>query len=842
MTSTVYPAALSHFAVFCPALGPDEDTTHEQLLFYSGAALPAFYPYSANDYYARTTPSLRRRRSSGSSTSSTHITPTGNGRGERVVSLDMKLREIGLAAAVVTFANSFGTEKTKFYTVRSEKRRTVVFEAEPGILVQLAIVLPRRVERAPGKEKDTFAIEFLDSEVSDQALQAWVEAEYWAFRLLFGPLQRALRGEQQTVRRQLDAFFGRTMARWDHHGRWTTELDLGHALRPLPQMAVGSISLGGFVQLWADLSEVSGVEMAVILWQGKEIVWRSQHPGARDWNHHVLRALVAWSRAAFAPAFAPFQSVAPAPVAPAPAPVAPSGSSSGSWLWGWRTSNVGAANQSDSSPGSSDSDTSSAGGGGGISQALSRAVNALVEPRAPTPPTIDPVFASSSPEGLGDYEDRRWSNTPFANRADSDAESVRSVASSVRTTRTAATVGVSRHSVTARLDSSVGRSRSTTIQHGYWPLGRVLANGRTPSVMSAESAQLRDDSRVSARSWWPSILGGGATKQPEPVLADDYASGVDAATTFVFTGEHVFPGVSSVQRQYHVDDVETVSLLGSAMDDRLPAAYAHGVDVDADRGVVLAPRGHVGMQYDSRLLRLTHVTPAPDRPLHVTCSGHYGGSRTLAYKYGELLIMVFGEPSPAASAPALARGANRRNRRGRLGEPLQPMAEPEFARFDDDVALAIEAVVLRYAAGLLATCARDAADERRVRSAEAQLLRARRVPPYMIVEHGQSLLRTNWVDGVAPVNRSFEGFHGESGNPEPLPLTVNVRRALSVVNAEIAHQQMVMCVRMKDKGWVAASSSVAAECYCVVDLPNATLADALAFLNKLEKRAISSFY
>ncbi|KAJ2397291.1 hypothetical protein GGF41_008472, partial [Coemansia sp. RSA 2531] len=121
---------------------PDEDNTHEQLLFYAAAALPPFYPYSANDYYARTT--HLRRRSSGSSSSAVIATPTitpttvtkpsgptagmGSGGGERVVSLDMKLREIGLAAALVTFANSFGTGKNNFHVVHSEKRRTVVFE------------------------------------------------------------------------------------------------------------------------------------------------------------------------------------------------------------------------------------------------------------------------------------------------------------------------------------------------------------------------------------------------------------------------------------------------------------------------------------------------------------------------------------------------------------------------------------------------------------------------------------------------------------------------------------------------------------------------------------------
>ncbi|KAJ2879124.1 hypothetical protein IWW38_006179, partial [Coemansia aciculifera] len=317
MASTkTLPAALSHFAVFCPALGPDEDSTHEQLLFYSAAALPAFYPYSANDYYARTT-HLRRRSSGGSGSgggssslaTSTQPVKTGaGGGGERVVSLDMKLREIGLAAALVAFGTSFsgktpGQRRQRFHVVHSEKRRTVVFEAECGVLLQLSMVLPRRIRAVPGT-KDAYSIEFLSTEVSDQAVRAWVESEYWAFRLLHGPLTRALlAGDQQgrrLVRRQLDAFYGRTMAHWDD--RWATELDLIHALAPLPRLPIGSISLGGFDQLWRDLADLATppVAAAVVLWRGQEIVWHAGCQGEEeedddDESIHVMRALVAWS-------------------------------------------------------------------------------------------------------------------------------------------------------------------------------------------------------------------------------------------------------------------------------------------------------------------------------------------------------------------------------------------------------------------------------------------------------------------------------------------------------------------------------------------------------------------
>ncbi|KAJ2688577.1 hypothetical protein IWW39_002128 [Coemansia spiralis] len=1070
MASTVYPVALSHFSVFCPALGPDEDNTHEQLLFYAAAALPPFYPYSANDYYARTT--HLRRRSSGSSSSAVLMTPTtasasvtkppnpssskATGSSERVVSLDMKLREIGLAAALVTFANSFGTEKSNFHIVHSEKRRTAVFEPEPGVLIQLSVVLPRRV-KPYGKEKDAYSIEFLDGEVSDEALRAWVESEYWAFRLLFGPLRRALGGEQQTVRRQLDAFFGRTLWRWD--SRWAAnELDLIHALRPLPQLPLGSISLGGFEQLWQDLGELLSddgaeplVSMAVVLWRGREVLWSSSLlDGGTDDRINVLRALVAWSRAAFAPTFstpvgptsgrsvqATSQSQYPSRAigvstssrpgsgassvsSSMPAtrsmlahqqqriqrqPAQTTASGAGSWLWGWRSKpEIDPPKQPASDSVAADSDDESASSGrssvgagaqaagnivaGGISQALSRAVNALIEPRPPTPPEVDPVFASETQDdgdlvpsiqphllttlagvasaeqyaiAVSDIDDlaggdngnrfgHRWSNAPFAGGGDSDAESLRSI-TSIQTTRTAATVAVSRQSATARLEPELStasegrRTRSTTMQNSaappygnsYWPMaiGRGLAHrsqGRSPSIMSnvsaatAESTQLRDDTRVSARSWWPSVLGGswGATKLPETVPEQNSAamaesdfddpsllsplpqSGIDASTTFLFTGEHPFPGrpthlqqhggetehirvavtedESDIGEREVVDDLnegqrqETISRLERAMDEGMPAAYEHGVGVDSERGVVLAPRGLGGMQYDSRLLKLmyqggsdltTHNSAsagvpvsasAPERALFTSPDSLDGCCKTLVYKYGDLLLVLLGPPTSAPAPPVQvplvgARGARRRRKRA----AEQTVQRPDVVtRYSGEEALVVEGVVLRYMASLQAAAARDASEVLALRRSETQLALHRRIPPYLYQGRTHRLTRTNWRhdDSMVALNRSYAGFYlsavesegsaANNGEVNPAPLPANVRRTLSVVNTEIANNRgknMAVCVRMQDKGWVAAMShdlGGGSECYCVVDQPKATLADAQTFLTKLSRRAASS--
>ncbi|KAJ2002782.1 hypothetical protein GGI04_003202 [Coemansia thaxteri] len=962
MSSSVYPAAVSHFAVFCPALGPDEDSTHEQLLYYAAAALPAFYPYSANDYFARGT--HLRRRSSGSSSSAAVSTSggatakperalsngaAGEGGGERVVSLDTKLREIGLAAALVTFGATFGAREGSgaFHVVHSEKRRTVVFEPEPGVLMQLAVVLPRRV-RAYGREKDAYAIEFLGGEISDEALRAWLAREYWAFRLLFGPLGRALRGDCHAVRRQLDAFFGRTLWHWDR--RWAArELDLIHALSPLPQLPVGCICLGGFEQLWRDLSAQPPapgaaaplVAMAVVLWRGREVLWSSSllDPATDDRTSDrisdrisVLRALVAWSRAAYAPAFAvPQQQPQPRRAAGASAAAPASGASSvsssmpaaaSSWLWGWgaRTaataapqadsarSGVGSDRESSSSDGGSSDGGSTRGGGGGgagagsgpavaaaivaggISQALSRAVNALVEPRPPTPPDVDPVFAAAAPDA-----------DPVFSAPAPDADSEFAPTEAARPEPAAA--GPQR------------RSRSTTVQGGvFWPIADAgRSHARAPSIMSTasvasvESTLLRDDTRVSARTWWPAILGGslwgGGAGQLEPVAEpsdsshDDAGptapSGTDMATAFVCTGEHAFPGLAGPARA--ADDAPAAGL-ERAMDERLPPAYEHGVGVDAERGVVLAPRGLPGMLYDSRLLRAVYSGDAsPDRALFASPDSRAAACPTLVYKYGDMLLVALGSPPASPDSTPLrtvaARGGGAARRRGRVRASERTVENSVLSgepRFSGSEALAIEDVVLRYAASLQPAVSRDANDVLAQRRSEAQLALRRRIPPFVFQERARCLTRSNWHSEdeslAMPSSRSFAGFYGRSfpespdsrggqsrvpppgarvgnnGNrgggeaANPAPLSANASRTLAVINAELANNRqrshVAVCVRMQDKGWVAASSSFSStsngaaaagsECYCVVDQPKATLADAQALLSKLSLRAADS--
>ncbi|KAJ1862265.1 hypothetical protein LPJ73_000800 [Coemansia sp. RSA 2703] len=989
--SQIYPAALSHFAVFCPELGPDEDNSHEQLLFYAAAALPAFYPCSPNDYFARS-PQLRWRSSSGSSSTITGATTSmrpkaeGAASSERVVSLDTKLREIGLGAALVAFARTFtGESADRFHFVRSEKRRTVVFEAEPGVLIQLALVLPRRV-KAFGREKDAYSVEFLDHQVSDQALRTWLTHEYWSFFILYGPLRRVLRSgaDRRLVRRQLDMFFGRTLARWD--SRWAEELSLVPSLAPVPRLAVGAISLGGFDQLWHDLCMLEEMCHLVVMWKGSEVVWSSI-----DNDVDKLRALVAWSRAIYSPVFSANGKQQAVAKRASPVQISnqtqqqkskPASSSllaSGAWLWGWGSSSkpssiTGTAtvasteataiadptvrprtgigsrsgsiisdvnNEQDGNEESDDDEesdgnnnqNSSRGLGGGIAQALSRAVNALVEPRPPTPPEEDPALEPSDLHipseqytlSAADVEALQIQQSQLGGAIrESDAESLRSVGSlaSVRTTATAA-IGVNR--------MNVARTRSNTTQTGNGAIGllsswqpqphmmSVPRHMRTPSVTSnfstgtVDSTQvLRDDTRVSSRSWWPQTWGWGGTASaaapavpPVPVARGEplvtvpeselNVSGVDPSTTFLYTGEYPFPGMStkptdrshihrqsedaardydsSSERNENDSDAEEPSIrLELAMDEEMPSVYEHGVNIDTSRGLVLAPRAITGMMYDTRLLRALYGTSSEadgicELPLHMQNPStdlpfEDKACKTLVYKYGEMLFFVFGhsnarshtntDTQAESEADPMGTRANfseqvtsmqsrrkirAQQRRGGGGgrKNIMQGSTQVSDRFSASEAQRVEEVLLRYAESIHAATLRDSEEI----EAHNAAVTKRRIPPFVSIDNARRLVQTNWASCV-PLNRSYLGFvqdhQGAKHTSSEPKLPSNVRMTLEITNVELERGGNTnVCVRMQNKGWVAAASRDQTVCYCVVDQPKATLADAQTFLARASK-------
>ncbi|KAJ2388505.1 hypothetical protein GGI23_006041, partial [Coemansia sp. RSA 2559] len=320
--------------------------------------------------------------------------------------------------------------------------------------------------------------------------------------------------------------------------------------------------------------------------------------------------------------------------------------------------------------------------GSGISQALSRAINLLVEPRPPTPPEEDPVFAATDPTAIPDVPGRQQGHASNPDQyvisasdidasgtrgdmlvRDSDVESLWSVGSlaSVKTARTTATaapaLGPPR---TLAQRSSVSRVRSSTIQQGSVIGGTSIPSysflsqaphlsrhSRIPSgassIGTAGSTQLRDDTRVSHRGWWPTSWSWGSTQEQKedqqqqqqeelsPQIdvhfsSPQSSSGINMDSTFLFTGEHPFPGAGAGLAREGIDksqlpannraehilvnnteestssepnNQETIDQLGIAMDEEMPAVYEHGAGVDGSRGVVLAPRAVEGMLYDT---------------------------------------------------------------------------------------------------------------------------------------------------------------------------------------------------------------------------------------------------
>ncbi|KAJ2884228.1 hypothetical protein IWW38_005452, partial [Coemansia aciculifera] len=360
-------------------------------------------------------------------------------------------------------------------------------------------------------------------------------------------------------------------------------------------------------------------------------------------------------------------------------------------------------------------------------------------------------------------------------------------------------------------------------------------------------------------------------EEEETVDDDAWESGVDASMTFVYTGEHAFPGLAPALPKREEDEgeeeeEEPARHLVRAMDEDMPSAYEHGVGVDISRGVVLAPRGLSGMQYDSRLLqRMYHGDDSScERPLWMSGDPRDSASKTLVYKYRDLLFVLLGPPEPSLSSssslppPSMpsSSSAGRQRRRGKRQQQQQGWKEEgveKTLRFSGDEARAIEAVVLSYAASLQAATARDARDVVAQRRSEVVLAERRRIPPYVFQSNQRHLTLTNFSGQMVALNRSYAGFHSfkdeeaEEGSSDQRGGGNNtVRRPsallLSVVNAEIGNNRSAcVCVRMQDKGWVTAlAQRDDGVCFCVIDQPNATLADAVTFSQNLKNRAAAN--
>ncbi|KAJ1911538.1 hypothetical protein H4219_005908, partial [Mycoemilia scoparia] len=206
---------------------------------------------------------------------------------ERFVDLDTQLREIGAVQALTKFSQKFTfqssttdsktTQQQHTQVIRSEKRCIAIFQAEPEIWFTLCVIFPRRIRSIPG-EKDAVSIEFIESDLTDDAIINWLKREYHAYRLMYGPIQPHLNylcdvvsdsegcaataggGDQERLIVQLETnladYFGKVV--WGFDSRWsqnrTSELDLIHTVGGVPKKIIGSATNRYFEQCWDVLS------------------------------------------------------------------------------------------------------------------------------------------------------------------------------------------------------------------------------------------------------------------------------------------------------------------------------------------------------------------------------------------------------------------------------------------------------------------------------------------------------------------------------------------------------------------------------------------------------------
>ncbi|KAF9946470.1 vacuolar fusion protein ccz1 [Modicella reniformis] len=175
------PATLGYFCIYNPDFGPTDETQHEQLLYYVG---------------------------------------------RKTVSMDVKMRNIGLAQGLVNFARIF-SPTAPCENVHSQKNRLVFYEAEPGYWLHLCVELgttKRSVKGPDGKNRDT--IEYMEHNVHDTALSALLEQTYGMYRVANGTMEglvNAHDGNTRPLQRRLEEFFEPWALGWDFEKNMTLE-------------------------------------------------------------------------------------------------------------------------------------------------------------------------------------------------------------------------------------------------------------------------------------------------------------------------------------------------------------------------------------------------------------------------------------------------------------------------------------------------------------------------------------------------------------------------------------------------------------------------------------------
>ncbi|KAF9172790.1 vacuolar fusion protein ccz1 [Mortierella sp. AD010] len=166
------PATLAYFCIFNPEFGPTDETQHEQLLYYMA---------------------------------------------RKTVSIDVKMRNIGLAQGLVNFARIF-SPTAPCENVHSQKNRLVFLEAEPGYWLHMSIELgtiKRSIKGADGKYR--VITEYLEHEIHDTVLSALLKQAYGMYKVAHGTMDslvNANEGNTRPLQRRLEEFFEPWVQSW----------------------------------------------------------------------------------------------------------------------------------------------------------------------------------------------------------------------------------------------------------------------------------------------------------------------------------------------------------------------------------------------------------------------------------------------------------------------------------------------------------------------------------------------------------------------------------------------------------------------------------------------------
>ncbi|KAH7050524.1 hypothetical protein BKA57DRAFT_491835 [Linnemannia elongata] len=213
---TTTPASLNYFCIYNPDFGPTDETQHEQLLYYVA---------------------------------------------RKTVSVDAKMRNIGLAQGLVNFARIF-SPSAPCENVHSQKNRLVFYEAEPGYWLNLSIELgtaKRTVKGTDGKPR--VITEYLEHEVHDTVVSALLRQAYAMYRVTHGTMEslvHAHEGNTRPLQRRLEEFFESWVLGWEFD-RTTMSLEKAlDGIQYLPLTRTSYLSVDRLVQAVKENYRSSG--------------------------------------------------------------------------------------------------------------------------------------------------------------------------------------------------------------------------------------------------------------------------------------------------------------------------------------------------------------------------------------------------------------------------------------------------------------------------------------------------------------------------------------------------------------------------------------------------------